>query len=41
VAAQVGLLSVGGTAFALHAGPHKDGPLVVGATGDLDLFEVH
>jgi hypothetical protein len=40
VAEQVGLLSVGGTAFALHAARHNDGPLVVGATGDLDLFQV-
>ena len=40
VAEQVGSLSVGGRAYALHAGPSNDGPLAVGATGDLSLFEV-
>jgi hypothetical protein len=40
VAEQVGSLSVGGTAIPLHSGASNDGPLAVGPTGDLTLFEV-
>jgi hypothetical protein len=40
VAEQIGSFSDGGTTFTLHAGANNDGPLSVGATGDLDLFEV-
>jgi hypothetical protein len=40
VAEDIGSFAVGGTAFSLKAGPSNDGPLAVGATGDVALFEV-